>query len=104
MLQQGLLATADVKNVAKAHVHLYEAMNSGACGRYFCFDRVIQSLEEAIELENALKRPGFLTRERQEDVTEQTDEIVNSKLSNSRLSRLLSQPSQLLSCKHMLIL
>lgn len=92
MLQKGMLATSDVKKVAEAHVHLYEAMNYGACGRYHCFERIIQSSDEAIKLETELKTPGLLSEA-------QTDEEDNNKLSNSRLANLLYQTSQRLSCK-----
>ncbi|KAJ0043667.1 hypothetical protein Pint_18840 [Pistacia integerrima] len=93
MLQKGMLATSDVKKVAEAHVHLYEAMNYGACGRYHCFERIIRSSDEAIKLETELKMPGLLSEA-------QTDEIDNNnKLSNSRLANLLYRTSQRLSCK-----
>ncbi|XP_044468771.1 cinnamoyl-CoA reductase-like SNL6 [Mangifera indica] len=92
MLQKGLLATSDVKKVAEAHVHLYEAMDFGACGRYHCFERIIQSLEEAVKLESELNMPGLLSEAH-------TDEVDSNKLSNSRLAKLLHQTSQRLSCK-----
>ncbi|XP_031279349.1 cinnamoyl-CoA reductase-like SNL6 [Pistacia vera] len=93
MLQKGMLATSDVKKVAEAHVHLYEAMDYGACGRYHCFERIIRSSDEAIKLETELKMPGLLSEA-------QTDEIDNNnKLSNSRLANLLYRTSQRLSCK-----
>lgn len=92
MLQKGLLATSDVKKVAEAHVHLYEAMDFGACGRYHCFERIIESLEEAVKLESELNMPGLLSEAH-------TVEVDSNKLSNSRLAKLLHQTSQRLSCK-----
>ena len=76
MLQRGVLATGEVKKVAKAHVNVYKAMDYGACGRYLCFDRVVQRLDEAIELENGLKMHGKLSGGRQEG-----NEEIHSKLS-----------------------
>ncbi|KAF8407926.1 hypothetical protein HHK36_007066 [Tetracentron sinense] len=99
MLQLGILATADVIKVAEAHIRVYEAMDNGACGRYLCFERVIRRLDEAIELENELKMHGLLSRGRNEVLQEGNNEEIQSKLSNSRLARLVSQASQRLSCK-----
>ncbi|KAE8713349.1 putative endo-1,3(4)-beta-glucanase 2-like [Hibiscus syriacus] len=89
MLQQGCLAIAEVKKVAKAHVKVYEGMDYGACGRYFCFDGVVRRLEEAIELENGLKIAGLLLG----DVV-LSDEEIPIKISNSKLAALLDKASQ----------
>lgn len=97
MLQRGVLATGDVKKVAKAHVNVYKAMDYGACGRYLCFDRVVQRLDEAIELENGLKMHGKLSGGRQEVLPEGNEEI-HRKLSNSKLAKLILQSSQSFSC------
>lgn len=93
MLQRGVLATGEVKKVAKAHVNVYKAMDHGACGRYLCFDRVVQRLDEAIELENGLKMHGKLSGGRQEG-----NEEIHSKLSNSKLAKLILQSSESFSC------
>ncbi|XP_038990913.1 cinnamoyl-CoA reductase-like SNL6 [Hibiscus syriacus] len=93
MLQQGCLAIAEVKKVAKAHVKVYEGMDYGACGRYFCFDGVVRRLEEAIELENGLKIAGLLLG----DVV-LSDEEIPIKISNSKLAALLDKASQRVSC------
>ena len=97
MLQRGVLATGEVKKVAKAHVNVYKAMDHGACGRYLCFDRVVQRLDEAIELENGLKMHGKLSGGRQEILPEGNEEI-HSKLSNSKLAKLILQSSESFSC------
>ncbi|KAK6266484.1 hypothetical protein QUC31_017321 [Theobroma cacao] len=99
MLQQGYLAISDVKKVAEAHVHVYEAMDYGASGRYFCFERVVKRLNEAIELENGLKMQGLLSGERHGLLSEDEGEEIPSKISNSKLATLLFQASQRLSCK-----
>ncbi|KAK9272910.1 hypothetical protein L1049_003289 [Liquidambar formosana] len=99
MLQQGTLATEDVGNIAEAHVYAYKAMDYGACGRYLCFGRVIRRLGEAIRLENGLKMPGLLSGGRNDVLSEETDEEIQSRLSNSRLARLVALVSQRVSCK-----
>ncbi|KAK8532253.1 hypothetical protein V6N13_131591 [Hibiscus sabdariffa] len=96
MLEQGCLAIAEVKKVAKGHVKVYEGMDHGASGRYFCFDEVVRRVEEAIELENGLKMPGFLLGGRHVGAVQ--DEEIPIKISNSKLSALLDIASQRLSC------
>ncbi|GMH04292.1 hypothetical protein Nepgr_006131 [Nepenthes gracilis] len=97
MMQRGVLATEDVGRLAKAHVQVYEAMDYGACGRYFCFERTIKRLEEAIQLENGLKLPGLLSGGR--NAAENDEEIIPSGLSNSKLTRLLHNASPPSSCR-----
>ncbi|GLU01669.1 hypothetical protein SLE2022_189660 [Rubroshorea leprosula] len=99
MLQKGLLAVADMKKVAEAHVHIYEAMDYGACGRYLCFEKVVRRLNEATDLENKLKMPGSLSRGGQGTISEDADEEIQNNISNSKLARLLLQASQYISCK-----
>ncbi|KAL6994054.1 hypothetical protein U1Q18_012160 [Sarracenia purpurea var. burkii] len=99
MLKRGILATEDSEKVADIHIHVYEAMDYGASGRYLCFDRVVRRLDEAIQLENGLKMQGLLTGAREEVLPlEEADEIP-SRLSNSKVAKLVSRASQRLSCK-----
>ncbi|KAJ4833259.1 hypothetical protein Tsubulata_005093 [Turnera subulata] len=98
MLRRGVLAISDVKKVAEAHVQVYEAMDYGACGRYFCFQKVVSRLDDAIALENELKMHGLLSRERNGHSVEATEEI-KSNLSNSKIAKLLLQASCRLSGK-----
>lgn len=104
MLQRGVLAIVDAKKVAAAHVQVYEAMGCGACGRYFCFERVVRRLEDAIEVENGLNMHGLLSDSggRQQLVLPEGlgDQEIDSNLDNSKLSKLILQASdQGLSCK-----
>ncbi|GMI63426.1 hypothetical protein like AT5G14700 [Hibiscus trionum] len=92
MFQQGCLAIADVKKVGKAHVKVYEGMDYGACGRYFCFDQVVRRVEEAVELENGLNMPGFLS------AGSHQDEEIPIRITNSKLAALLDNASQRFSC------
>ncbi|CAL9086134.1 unnamed protein product [Musa acuminata var. zebrina] len=84
MLTEGLLATIDVEKVAEAHVAVYEAMSSTACGRYICYDHVIRSGEEAAELERQLGLPNRVSRDAHADCPTWVE------LSNRKLSRLSS--------------
>ncbi|KDP24364.1 hypothetical protein JCGZ_25660 [Jatropha curcas] len=93
MLQRGILATGDVNKVAEAHVRVYEAIDGGAYGRYLCFDKVVQRLDEALQLEDELKRHGLSL------VLPQEIEEIHSNLSNFKLPRLLLQASQSKSCR-----
>ncbi|KAJ4961045.1 hypothetical protein NE237_020955 [Protea cynaroides] len=100
MLEQGVLATVNVNTAAKAHVDVYEAMDHGACGRYFCFDKVVKRLDEVIELENGLKMQGLLSRGRHAvSNNEEEEEERHCSLSNARLAKLVSYACQPLSCK-----
>ncbi|XVF20508.1 hypothetical protein REPUB_Repub12eG0006600 [Reevesia pubescens] len=98
MLQRSYLAVAEVNKVAEAHVHVYEAMDYGACGRYFCFEGVVRRLNKAIELENGLKMHGLLLGDRHVVLSE--DDEIPVKVSNSKLATLLFKASQRLSCKN----
>ncbi|XP_017698532.1 cinnamoyl-CoA reductase-like SNL6 [Phoenix dactylifera] len=84
MFAEGLLATVDVQKVAEAHVCVYEAMSNTACGRYICYDRIIQRAEEAAELERQLGIANRISGETP------TDHPTWFKLCNRKISRLMS--------------
>lgn len=86
MLRKGVLATMDMEKVAEAHVRVYEAMNHGASGRYHCFDRAITKPNEAIKL-------GKGVMMRMEAPFQEEEEEFCSRVSNSKLKRLLLQAS-----------
>ncbi|KAF5191214.1 Cinnamoyl-coa reductase [Thalictrum thalictroides] len=89
MYAEGLLATTDVSKVAEAHVCVYEALRSTACGRYICFDSVIQTEEEAFELAGQMEMP-------QQRISGNlpNDSHAQSKLCNRKLLRLMSRQSR----------
>ncbi|TXG54670.1 hypothetical protein EZV62_019926 [Acer yangbiense] len=58
MYANGLLATVDVMRLADSHVCVYEEMNKTASGRYICFDRVIESEDEAEKLAKEMGMPA----------------------------------------------
>ncbi|KAJ6837518.1 cinnamoyl-CoA reductase-like SNL6 [Iris pallida] len=63
MFSEGLLATMDVSKVAEAHVAVFEAMGSTACGRYVCFDHIVRRVEEVAALESQLGIPNRVSAE-----------------------------------------
>ncbi|KAG1368025.1 cinnamoyl-CoA reductase-like SNL6 [Cocos nucifera] len=84
MFAEGLLATVDVNKVAEAHACVYEAMSGSACGRYICYDHIIQRAEEAAELERQLGIANRISGETP------TDHPTWFKLCNRKISRLIS--------------
>ncbi|XP_043700766.1 cinnamoyl-CoA reductase-like SNL6 [Telopea speciosissima] len=94
MLDRGVLATVNVNTVAKAHIDVYEAMDYGACGRYLCFDKVLERLEDVIDLENGLKMNGLLSRGRNAVSNHEENEDRHCSLSNARLAKLVSNACQ----------
>ncbi|CAL9159409.1 unnamed protein product [Musa hybrid cultivar] len=84
MFAAGLLATVDVEQLADAHVSIYEAMNRNASGRYICYDHVIQTGEEAAELERQLRLPN-----RVRGATRKVDP-TSFELSNRKLLELMN--------------
>ncbi|KAH7685952.1 Cinnamoyl-CoA reductase protein [Dioscorea alata] len=86
LFTEGLLATVNVNRVAEAHVCVYEAMDSTACGRYICYDNVIRRAEGTIELERQL---GITNRISGTTITT-LDRPNSFELCNSKLSRLIS--------------
>lgn len=75
MFKDGLLATVDVMKLAEAHTCVFEAMNKTACGRYVCFDRVIQVEDEASRLAMEIGIPA--------------NQIVSEDASNCRPARFV---------------
>ncbi|XP_073041009.1 cinnamoyl-CoA reductase-like SNL6 [Primulina eburnea] len=50
MYTKGLLATVDINRLAKAHVRVFQEMKKAACGRYICFDQVLDNIDGIEEL------------------------------------------------------
>ncbi|OVA07581.1 3-beta hydroxysteroid dehydrogenase/isomerase [Macleaya cordata] len=90
MYAEGLLATADVSKVAEAHVCVYEAMSNTGCGRYICFDHVIQREEDVLELAGQMGIPA----NRITSNAPSNDSVPRFQLSNGKLSRLMSRLSR----------
>ncbi|XP_010555958.1 PREDICTED: cinnamoyl-CoA reductase-like SNL6 [Tarenaya hassleriana] len=89
MYANGLLATVDVDNLAKAHVRVYEAMQKAVYGRYVCFDKVISTEYEAEELS---EQTGFSLEKIRGD-NKYGGSTAPFRLSDRKLSSLLSRSS-----------
>ncbi|KAK6913108.1 3-beta hydroxysteroid dehydrogenase/isomerase [Dillenia turbinata] len=57
MYANGLLATVDVSRLAEAHICVLEALCSTEFGRYICYDRVVETQDEAERLAQDLGMP-----------------------------------------------
>ena len=53
MLENGMLALVDVNFLTDIHIRALEDPSS--CGRYFCFNKIVNSEEEAIKLAEMLR-------------------------------------------------
>lgn len=53
MYENGVLAVVDVKFLVDVHIRAME--DSSTCGRYFCFDQIVNSEEETLKLANILR-------------------------------------------------
>ncbi|PIA40562.1 hypothetical protein AQUCO_02500343v1 [Aquilegia coerulea] len=89
MYAKGILATTDVNKVAEAHVCVYEALRNTACGRYICFDHVILTEGEALELARQMGMP-----QQRISGNSPTDSYAQFKLCNRKLLRLMSRQSR----------
>ncbi|KAK6942361.1 NAD(P)-binding domain [Dillenia turbinata] len=52
MYENGVLACVDVKFLADAHIRALE--DNSTCGRYFCFNKIVNTEEEALKLAQSL--------------------------------------------------
>ncbi|KAI4350688.1 hypothetical protein L6164_005118 [Bauhinia variegata] len=87
MYSHGLLATVDVIKLVEAHVSVFQAMNRNACGRYICFDKVVQSQSEAETLAKEVKMP------KDKICVEASNNFLHRfQLSSEKLGRLMSRP------------
>ncbi|KAG9449942.1 hypothetical protein H6P81_009907 [Aristolochia fimbriata] len=78
MFRKRLLATVGVDKAAEAHVRVYEAQE--ACGRFICYDRVIDQDEDATQLTGT--EEGVVS-----DMSGESQPLF--RLSNSKLYNLL---------------
>ncbi|KAL6012246.1 hypothetical protein ACLOJK_002724 [Asimina triloba] len=85
MCENGLLAIVDVKLVVDAHIRALE--EESACGRYFCFNRVLTTEEDAINLATTLTPLIPLPHQSQECRHDAV--IYQERLRNKKLSKLV---------------
>ncbi|CAA0820195.1 NAD(P)-binding Rossmann-fold superfamily protein [Striga hermonthica] len=87
MYAYGLLATVEVNKLAKAHVAVFEEMKMGCgCGRYVCFDKVI---EQENELEKLASEVGISSSSIIEAASCSSDRPRFFELSNVKLCQLM---------------
>lgn len=58
MYENGVLAFVDVSFLAEVHIRAFE--NQSTCGRYFCFNKIVNTEEEAVKLVRSLSPLIFL--------------------------------------------
>ncbi|XP_010525771.1 PREDICTED: cinnamoyl-CoA reductase-like SNL6 [Tarenaya hassleriana] len=83
MYENGVLAHVDVEFLADVHIRALE--DSSTCGRYFCFDRIVNTDEEALKLVHSLS-PLIPVPPRYEM---QGNEVYEERLRNKKLSKLV---------------
>nr|UUJ74921.1 cinnamoyl-CoA reductase [Cephalotaxus hainanensis] len=81
MYENGMLASADVKFVAEAHISAFE--NPSAYGRYICFNQIVNNAQNADNLAESL-RPLIPFPDRCEDSS-----VYQQRLNNKKLSGLM---------------
>ena len=52
MFENGVLAVVDVSFLADVHIRAFE--DSSTIGRYFCFNQIVNTEEEAVKLAQSL--------------------------------------------------
>ncbi|KAJ0263000.1 Cinnamoyl-CoA reductase-like protein [Hirschfeldia incana] len=89
MYENGVLAYVDVKFLADVHIRAFEDVS--ACGRYFCFNQIVNTEEEALKLVQSLS-PLIPMPPRYENVM-QGSEVYEERLRNNKLSKLVEAGS-----------
>ncbi|CAH8355695.1 unnamed protein product [Eruca vesicaria subsp. sativa] len=89
MYENGVLAYVDVKFLADVHIRAFEDVS--ACGRYFCFNQIVKTEEEALKLVESLS-PLIPMPPRYENVM-QGSEVYEERLRNNKLSKLVEAGS-----------
>ncbi|VVB10970.1 unnamed protein product [Arabis nemorensis] len=89
MYENGVLAYVDVKFLAEVHIRAFEDVS--ACGRYFCFNQIVNTEEEALKLVESLS-PLIPMPPRYENEM-QGSEVYEERLRNNKLSKLVEAGS-----------
>ncbi|KAK3020687.1 hypothetical protein RJ639_045593 [Escallonia herrerae] len=82
MYENGVLALVDVNFLADVHIRAYE--NQSTCGRYFCFDQIVNTEEEALKLAQSLSPLIHIPR-----YECQGTEVHAERLRNEKLNKLV---------------
>ncbi|CAN8284065.1 unnamed protein product [Cochlearia groenlandica] len=84
MYENGVLAYVDIEFVADVHIRAFE--DSSACGRYFCFNQIVNTEEEALKLVQILS-PLIPMPPRYKEM--QGSEVYEERLRNNKLNKLV---------------
>uniref|UniRef100_A0A7N0VFY0 NAD-dependent epimerase/dehydratase domain-containing protein n=1 Tax=Kalanchoe fedtschenkoi TaxID=63787 RepID=A0A7N0VFY0_KALFE len=84
MYENGVLATVDVNFLVDVHIRAFE--DHSTCGRYLCFDKVINTEEEAVNLAKSLSPLISLPPPRYEY---QGSEVFAERLRNKKVNKLV---------------
>lgn len=52
MYENGVMAIVDVEFLVDVHIRAFE--DRSTCGRYFCFNQIVNTEQEALKLANSL--------------------------------------------------
>ncbi|XP_010417131.1 PREDICTED: cinnamoyl-CoA reductase-like SNL6 [Camelina sativa] len=85
MYENGVLAYVDVEFVADVHIRAFE--DTSACGRYFCFNQIVNTEDEALKLVQTLS-PLIPMPPRYEKEM-QGSEVYEERLRNKKLNKLV---------------
>ena len=85
MYSHGVLATIDITKLAEAHLCVFKAMRRNACGRYICFEDVVDGQSDA---EKLAKEIGMPVDKICGDAS--STSLHKIQLSNEKLCRLMS--------------
>ncbi|RVW84730.1 Cinnamoyl-CoA reductase-like SNL6 [Vitis vinifera] len=83
MYENGVLAFVDVNFLAEVHIRAFE--NQSTCGRYFCFNKIVNTEEEAVKLVRSLS-PLISLPPKYEC---QGNEVQSERLRNKKLNKLV---------------
>ncbi|KAA8535401.1 hypothetical protein F0562_030444 [Nyssa sinensis] len=84
MYENGVLAFVDVNFLADVHIRAYE--DRSTCGRYFCFNQIVNADEEVVKLAESLS-PLIPTPSRYE--FQGSEEVHAERLRNKKLNKLV---------------
>ncbi|KAI8011916.1 Cinnamoyl-CoA reductase-like SNL6 [Camellia lanceoleosa] len=83
LYENGVLAIVDVNSLADANIRAFE--DPSTCGRYFCFNQIVNTQEEAVKLAESLS-PLISLLPRYEC---RGSEVYDERLKNKKLNKLV---------------
>ncbi|CAI9095331.1 OLC1v1031260C1 [Oldenlandia corymbosa var. corymbosa] len=86
MYANGVLATVDLRFMVDAHICVYEGITT--YGRYLCFNHVITSPEDAVNLAKLISPPS-LSQPQSFEEPEVNGRIIQQRISNKKLNKVM---------------